>query len=365
MTGSSGGGLPAELAGALGEAPDAEAIFNALRPAEREEYAQYVREAKKPETRVRRGAKVVELVRQRDRRRAELKARGKAPITRAVDEALSEVIAGDLKVDGFAKRGRIWTRDSQQSHRIVRAEGHWTNRTTAGRFYVSLAFAYPGLGVTSTRADGAFIAFEAGHFVGYQPPLEFNDAEDPADRDRVKRELRDRWDGDFGHAFLLAADDPRYLLRRLLDDGDSLRLFSAIELGEAIGDRASQREGVARYLEALRDDALVPDPRLEPNAMGWMVIKYAKVIPHLRDLGIVLADFDRARARDAVDANVTDLREGGNQVTWYRLDEQIAELDDLVRYLDLDVDVAAEVERGRALYKGPYDVSALASPDDP
>ena len=129
-----------ELVAALAEDPDAKALFDGLKPAQREEYAQYVREAKKPETRTRRGAKVVELVRRRDQLKAELKARGKAPIITAIDETLNVVIGVSLEEDGFRKRGRTWTRETAGSRRTVYALGHWSNRTTNGVFHLFMGF---------------------------------------------------------------------------------------------------------------------------------------------------------------------------------------------------------------------------------
>ena len=41
------------------------------------------------------------------------------------------------------------------------------------------------------------------------------------------------------------------------------------------------------------------------------------------------------------------------------LNGEIAKLDALARFLGMDVDVAAEVESGRALYSGPMDVSPI------
>lgn len=57
--------LPAELAAALGDAPDAAALFEALPPSHQREYVQWISEAKKPETRHRRAAKTLEMLRGR------------------------------------------------------------------------------------------------------------------------------------------------------------------------------------------------------------------------------------------------------------------------------------------------------------
>lgn len=55
--------LPGELADALGAAPDAAALFEALPPSHRREYVQWVAEAKKPETRVSRAEKTIARLR--------------------------------------------------------------------------------------------------------------------------------------------------------------------------------------------------------------------------------------------------------------------------------------------------------------
>jgi hypothetical protein len=59
--------LPAELAERLAAEPSAMAAFEALAPSHRREYAEHVAEAKRPETRVRRAAVVVERLVSRDK----------------------------------------------------------------------------------------------------------------------------------------------------------------------------------------------------------------------------------------------------------------------------------------------------------
>ena len=59
--------IPAELAEALAADPAAKAAFDALAPSHRREYAEHVAEAKRPETRVRRAAAVVERLRSTDK----------------------------------------------------------------------------------------------------------------------------------------------------------------------------------------------------------------------------------------------------------------------------------------------------------
>ncbi|WP_290058259.1 YdeI/OmpD-associated family protein [Amycolatopsis solani] len=56
--------VPGELAAALAADPDAAAAFEALPPSHRREYAQWVAEAKKPETRVSRAGKTVARLRE-------------------------------------------------------------------------------------------------------------------------------------------------------------------------------------------------------------------------------------------------------------------------------------------------------------
>ena len=59
--------IPAELAERLAAEPSAMAAFEALAPSHRREYAEHVAEAKRPETRVRRAAAVVERLVSRDK----------------------------------------------------------------------------------------------------------------------------------------------------------------------------------------------------------------------------------------------------------------------------------------------------------
>ncbi|MCC2547152.1 YdeI/OmpD-associated family protein [Hymenobacter sp. BT175] len=54
--------VPEELAAALNAVPEARAIFDKLAYTHRKEYAQWIAEAKKPETRSRRIAKAVEML---------------------------------------------------------------------------------------------------------------------------------------------------------------------------------------------------------------------------------------------------------------------------------------------------------------
>lgn len=56
--------LPDELAVALDGDPPVRAAFYALAPSHRREYANWVAEAKRPETRVRRAGRAVEMVRE-------------------------------------------------------------------------------------------------------------------------------------------------------------------------------------------------------------------------------------------------------------------------------------------------------------
>lgn len=56
------GDVPAELKAALAKDRAAKTVFEALAPSHRDEYVNYVGEAKKAETRVRRAAKAVEMV---------------------------------------------------------------------------------------------------------------------------------------------------------------------------------------------------------------------------------------------------------------------------------------------------------------
>ena len=56
--------VPAELAAALDADPRARAAFDALSYSHRREWADHVREAKKPETRVRRAGKAVAALRE-------------------------------------------------------------------------------------------------------------------------------------------------------------------------------------------------------------------------------------------------------------------------------------------------------------
>lgn len=60
--------VPSELSEALDRAPDARARFDALAYTHRREYAQWVAEAKKAETRARRAAKAIEMLRAGTRR---------------------------------------------------------------------------------------------------------------------------------------------------------------------------------------------------------------------------------------------------------------------------------------------------------
>jgi uncharacterized protein YdeI (YjbR/CyaY-like superfamily) len=55
--------VPAELRSALAEAPDAAGAFAALAPSHRREYAQWIAEAKREQTRRARAAKAVEMLR--------------------------------------------------------------------------------------------------------------------------------------------------------------------------------------------------------------------------------------------------------------------------------------------------------------
>ena len=55
--------IPAELEAALADAPDAARAFTQLPPAHQNEYAQWVGEAKKHETRARRAARAIEQIR--------------------------------------------------------------------------------------------------------------------------------------------------------------------------------------------------------------------------------------------------------------------------------------------------------------
>ena len=56
---------PAELAAALAAAPDARAVWDGFPYSHQREWAEYVDEAKRPETRERRSAKVVSTLRGR------------------------------------------------------------------------------------------------------------------------------------------------------------------------------------------------------------------------------------------------------------------------------------------------------------
>ena len=58
---------PAELEAAFAGAPDARAIFDALAYTHRREYATWIGEAKRPETRVRRAARAIEMLRSGER----------------------------------------------------------------------------------------------------------------------------------------------------------------------------------------------------------------------------------------------------------------------------------------------------------
>ena len=55
--------FPAELAAALDADPTVKSIFERMPPSHQREYAGYVAEAKKPETRVRRAQKAVGMIR--------------------------------------------------------------------------------------------------------------------------------------------------------------------------------------------------------------------------------------------------------------------------------------------------------------
>lgn len=56
------GEVPAELAAALARSPAAKRAFDAMPPSHRREWAKYVGEAKKPETRERRAAEAVRKI---------------------------------------------------------------------------------------------------------------------------------------------------------------------------------------------------------------------------------------------------------------------------------------------------------------
>jgi hypothetical protein len=55
--------VPPELVAALGDAPDARAFFDGLAPTHRRSYAEWIAGAKRPETRERRLARAIELLR--------------------------------------------------------------------------------------------------------------------------------------------------------------------------------------------------------------------------------------------------------------------------------------------------------------
>ena len=296
-------------------------MWDALSPSHRVEYCEFVSEAKRPETRVRRAAKTVELMRRRRARKGELKDRGPAPITTAIDEALAAVIAPDLKSMGFRRRRRSWQALDVDSLRIVGVHADRFNQTTSGWFRISFRADWPGLGPHHDRWSAetgphfrCLVASRQGALPG--GALSIERADDPVERRDLIARLAAEWDQPFGRKLVQCATDPAVLCGHLIEHGGLDELLQALGLGKRTDRSDLQERAIARAFETLRlvRAAQPPDGPNEPGRpfadwLHWQLGYLAVLLDRSHELGLALSPADLAEVESVVSASLLALDE--------------------------------------------------------
>lgn len=272
----------------------------------------------------------------------------KAPIARAIDEAVGSALVPSLRERAFRKTRRNWWRVSEASVRAVTVQSSWSNVGETGQFTVEFGVSYPSLGEDMPTTGGHAGMCCHRERLGFllDPPHDrwwvYENAADEAERSALAEDLARCWTSS-GLGFLDRIDDPRQMLGHLERRGGYGYLMDAFDLAGRLEDTDSQHRDMDLVLEDLRSDEVFGERSLGPGEepLAWLAWYYAGVREKLEVLGREFPPEDLERVRTSVRAELTELERFGHRGEWGN-HQRAASLIALGTHVGIDVEATLD-----------------------